>query len=183
MSTQQDDPLPDSEAEIKLGRRQRIRHDWNNLIEDLVSDGQDNGVFDDLSGKGKPLKLGGNNVYEAGKELAHQLLRDNDMQPVWISDRKQILTGRDALRADIAKSWQRHKDAFKMADGKDARGRLTISWDDACLNWQKEIGKLNQQIKTFNLKRPVNHLEIVLLQLEDELRRAGAPRWLLTIND
>ena len=58
------------------------------------------------------------------------------------------------------------------------KGRLTIRWDDNCLKWIAEIDELNKAIEAFNLKRPFDNLEIFKLNLESELKRAGAPRWL-----
>jgi len=47
----------DENSGDELSHRQRIRHDWDNLIEDIIAEGRDRGLFDNLKGKGKPLDL------------------------------------------------------------------------------------------------------------------------------
>ena len=49
----------DSEAE-QARHRQRMKEDWDGLIEDIVQEGKDRGIFDNLKGKGKPLNLSKN---------------------------------------------------------------------------------------------------------------------------
>ena len=134
-------------------------------------------MFDDLPGKGKPLTLS-QNLYSADRELAHNILRENDIQPAWIMQRKHLLAEQQSLRTNINQTWQWHHQALTQATSKETRGKLVISWDDACQHWQTQIIKLNKEIQDFNLKRPIAHLEIYKLTLEGELKRVGAPRWL-----
>jgi hypothetical protein len=160
-----------------LEHRQRIRHDWDNLIEDIITDGRDRGLFDNLKGKGKPLNLSKIN-FAGDKELAHSLLKENDIVPAWIMQRNDILAKQAKLRAEIERQWAWYERAFRVAQTPDERGRLTISWDDACRRWLAEIEKLNKDMLNYNLKRPTENLELFQLKLETELERVGAPRWL-----
>lgn len=164
---------PDEQAEL----RYRMRHDWNNLIEDLIEEGKKRGVFDNLPGKGKPLKLK-RNLFAPETELAHDLLKHNDLKPAWILARGILREQIDALRAGIRRSWQRHEQAYRLAQGESHRDALILSWDDACQRWQDEIADLNKQVDGFNLKRPSDGLEMFKLELERELERAGARRYL-----
>jgi len=157
--------------------RRRLRHDWDNLIEDLIQDGQEKGIFDDLPGKGKPLNLR-KNPYAADMELANNLLKQNDLAPAWIMERNDIIARTEALRADIQRTWARHEQHFRLMRDEGQRGALTISWDDACRKWEADIVELNKQIDRFNLKRPANGLELFKVTLERELARVEAPRWL-----
>lgn len=161
----------------ELNHRQRIRHDWDNLIEDIISEGRERGLFDNLKGKGKPLDL--NRSYFAGdKELAHSLLKENDVLPAWIMQRNDILAAQAKLRAEMARQWEWHEQAFRLAKDQQERGRLTISWDDICLKWLAQIEELNKKTRNYNLKRPTDNLELFQLKLETELERLGASRWL-----
>ena len=155
----------------------RMRDDWHNLIEDLIQDGQEKGIFDDLPGRGKPLNLR-KNPFAADMELANNLLKQNDLAPAWIMERNDIMARTEALRADIQRTWARHQQHFQYIQDQGQRGALTISWDDACLKWEAEIVQLNKRIDSFNLKRPANRLELFKLVLERELARVEAPRWL-----
>ena len=152
-----------------------LRHERQDLIEELIQEGIDNGLFDNLRGKGKPLNLN-KNVYAADMELANELLKENDLPPVWILQRNEILAKVAKLRAEIERQWARHEREFNVATAE--KSRLTIRWDDYCLKWNSEIAELNKAIDAFNLKRPFDNIEIFKLNLENELKRAGALRWL-----
>ncbi len=154
----------------------RMRHERPDLIEELIQEGRERGLFDDLPGKGKPLNLQ-NNPYEKDMELANKLLKDNDLPPAWILQQKRILDGIHQLRVDIRRQWVWHEREFAAASA-EGKGRLTISWDDYYLKWVETVADLNRQIENFNLKRPSDNLEILKLSLDTELTRANAPRWL-----
>ncbi|WP_420630545.1 DnaJ family domain-containing protein [Candidatus Leptofilum sp.] len=155
--------------------RSRMRNERADLIEELIQDGFEQGHFDNLPGKGKPLNLN-KNPYAADMELANELLKENDLPPVWILQRNEILAKVARLRAEIERQWTWHQREFGVASvNKD---RLTISWDDYCLKWIEEIAELNKAIDAFNLKRPFENMEIFKLTIENELKRANAPRWL-----
>ena len=175
--TQQIDPASkdnDPEAE----KRGRMRHDWNNLIEDLIEDGQQRGLFDDLSGKGQPLELR-TNLYEGSKALSNQLLKDNNLRPAWLSIRLSVQERIEMFRRDVARTWQRYGPAFEQALGEAHRTALTTGWDDECRHWQSEIVELNRMVDDYNLRRPSSSLEIFRLRLDDELKKVKAPRYLV----
>ncbi|MCA9898453.1 MAG: DUF1992 domain-containing protein [Ardenticatenaceae bacterium] len=155
--------------------RTRLRHERADLIEELIQEGFEKGYFDNLPGKGKPLNLN-KNPYAADMELANELLKENDLPPVWILQRNEILAKIARLRADIERQWGWHQREFGVAEAN--KGRLTISWDDYCLKWIAAIAELNKAIEAFNLKRPFDNIEIFKLTVESELKRVGAPRWL-----
>lgn len=167
----------DENSGDELNHRHRMRHDWDNLIEDIISDGTNRGLFDNLKGKGKPLDLT-RSAFGRDQELAHNLLKENDIAPAWIMQRNDILAKQAKLRAEMARQWERHEGSFRVAVTGEARGRLTISWDDVCLRWLAQIEELNKDIRSYNLKRPSENLELFQLNLEKELERLGAPRWL-----
>ena len=155
--------------------RARLRHERQDLIDELIQEGMADGLFDNLPGKGRPLNLQ-RNLYAADMELANELLKENDLPPAWILQRNEILAKIAKLRAEIERQWGWHQREFAVSAA--SRSQLTIRWDDYCLKWDEAIDELNQAIDTFNLKRPSDNLEIFKLNLEDELKRAGAPRWL-----
>ncbi|MEZ4591949.1 MAG: DUF1992 domain-containing protein [Chloroflexota bacterium] len=155
--------------------RARLRNERADLIEELIQEGFEQGHFDNLPGKGKPLKLN-KNPYAADMELANELLKENNLPPVWILQRNELLAKVAKLRAEIERQWGWHQREFAVASAN--KGRLTISWDDYCLKWIAEIGELNKGIEAFNLKRPFDNIEIFKLTIESELKRVDAPRWL-----
>ncbi len=152
-----------------------MREEWHDLIEDLISEGQDKGMFDNLPGKGKPLNLNQNH-FAPELDLAHQLLKDNEILPAWIADRNSLLEQIRALRTAVRTGWQRHTREF--ATLPQQRDRISNRWYDACQAWDAQIIDLNKKINAFNLKRPLDNLEIFKINLDEELTRIGATRWL-----
>jgi hypothetical protein len=167
----------DENSGEEVSHRQRIRYDWNNLIEDIIAEGRERGLFDNLKGKGKPLDLHKNH-FAGDKDLAHSLLKENDIAPAWIMQRNDILAAQAKLRTEIAGQWAWYEQSFRLATDQRERGRLTIGWDDACRRWQAQIEELNKNTRSYNLKRPSDNLELFQLKLETELERIGAQRWL-----
>jgi hypothetical protein len=139
-------------------------------------------VFDNLPGKGKPLNLK-RNPYAVDSELAHDLLRRNDLKPAWIMQRQAIYDQIQSTRDDIARQWQRFDSEYRFAPSAVVRSTLEIRWDDMCLGWDTEIKAINRMIADFNLKRPSSNTEIFKLTLERELQRVEARRWLRNFNE
>lgn len=171
------DAAGDERASGEIHRR-RIRTDFNDLIEDMIEDGRRRGLFDGLSGSGRPLDLE-ENAFEGSSRLANKLLKDNDLRPPWLTRRVDVVEKIDALRAEISRTWARYRVAFEQAPDQGHRPALTIGWDDACRGWEEAIVALNKEIETYNLKRPSSQLELFKLRLSDELKRVDAPRYLL----
>ncbi len=166
---------PEQSAESQAERRYRMRHEWSNLIEDLIAEGREKGAFDNLKGKGKPLTLK-QNPYAPELDLAHNLLKDNELVPAWIGDRNSLLQQIQRLRNEIQRTWQQSKREFDLIPAR--RDAVAIRWYDTCQTWDKTIADLNKHIVNYNLKRPSENLEIFQLNLDRELTRLGAARWL-----
>lgn len=166
-----------TQAEREADRRLRMRFDWNNLIEDLIEDGRQRGLFDNLPGKGKPLDLGRPGD-EKGNSLANQLLADNDLRPPWLAMRVSTEEKIAVFRKRMEKQWRRYGQAWDQAESDSVRAALTLGWDDLCKEWATEIVSLNSLIADYNLRRPSRGLEMYKLILESELERLGAPRYL-----
>ena len=179
---QPDEKPPETEKQDAIDpeaeKRGRMRHDWANLIEDLIEDGQQRGLFDDLSGKGRPLDLS-RNLLEGDMALTNQLLKDNNLRPAWLAHRLSVQERIDGFRQDVARTWQRYSAAFAQAVGETHRTGLTIGWDNECRRWESEIEEINKLVGDYNLRRPSSNLEIFKLRLQDELKKVDAPRYLL----
>jgi hypothetical protein len=178
MTETNDEKHQDDESGSLEEHRRRMRFQWNDLMEDLIEDGRRRGLFEDLPGKGKPLDLD-KNIYEGSNTLANQIMKANDIKPVWLAQRISVSERIEELRAEMARTWDRYSAAFTYAHGESHRQALTIGWDDQCQRWQSTIERLNKEIETYNLKRPRGQTELLKLRLLDELKRIDAPRYLL----
>ncbi len=172
-----DDNLDDTQAEREADRRLRMRFDWDNLIEDLIEDGRQRGLFDNLPGKGKPLDLGRPGD-EQGNSLANQLLADNDLRPPWLAMRVMVDEKVAEFRKRMEREWRRYQQGWTQAESDSVRTALALGWNDRCKEWAAEVVSLNKQISDYNLRRPSRGLEMYKLTLETELERIEAPRYL-----
>lgn len=154
-------------------KRVPLPPNWSSAIEDLIDEARRDGLFDNLSGQGKPLQLSGN-PDAAGTELAYQLLKNNDYTLPWIAERNDVLAMIDELRQAIGRAWLRHQAEYLASHSETAQLGLSLSWIEHLDRWRVQIGKLNRRITSVNLKQPSQQLEIYKLSLKGELDRAGA---------
>ena len=131
------------------------------LVERLIQEAMDRGEFDNLPGKGKPLRLGDNPYLEPGQELAFGLLKNNGFAPEWIERDKEIRRVLAEARRQLQQGWYQRRG--NPADEP--------KWQAAVAQFEKSLKKLNRQIDDFNLVVPVVRLQRSRLRLEDELRR------------
>jgi hypothetical protein len=166
--------LPDEEEE----RRRRPGHPpakWKDAAEEAIEEAIRSGAFDNLPGRGKPLKLI-NNPYAPGTELAYQLLQDNQYTLPWIAERTSLLGRIEALREEIMRTWTQCLAEYQGKEGVSDQLNLADYWREMLAAWEGQIIELNKEIADLNLKQPGDQLEIVKLSLDVELARVGARR-------
>ena len=146
---------------------------WADAIDEVIEEAMRAGAFDNLPGRGKPLKLN-TNPHAPETDLAYQLLKDNDYTLPWIAERKEVIAAIDALRDDISLVWQRYYAEFRVTRSDTVRMALSLDWLKRQEAWQERIKKINQRIADVNLKQPGERFEILKLTLDGELTRAGA---------
>jgi hypothetical protein len=91
---------------------------WADVMDEVIEEAMRSGAFDNLPGRGKPLKLN-DNPHAPGTDLAYQLLKDNDYTLPWISERKEVIAAIDSLRDDISQVWLRYSAEFRVTPLND----------------------------------------------------------------
>ena len=165
-------PPPDEREERPSGPG-RPPTRWRDLAEEAIEEAIRLGAFDNLPGRGRPLKLV-NNPYAPGTELAYQLLQDNQYTLPWIAERTSLLARIQALREEIRQTWAQCLSDYQAMEGDSGRLDLADYWREMLADWEGRIIKLNKEIADLNLKQPGDQLEIVKLSLDVELVRVGA---------
>ena len=107
------------------------------------------------------------NVYDS----AGQLLLSKGHVP---ENQAQI----DAFRVQILRAWRRYEQEYRFVQDEGIRSGLIIGWDDEVRKLDEKATQINKQVESYNLKRPLENLEIYKLRLDEELGRAGARRYL-----
>jgi DnaJ family protein C protein 28 len=131
------------------------------LIERKIQEAMEDGAFDNLPGRGKPLALNANPYLEPGQELAFGLLKNNGFAPEWIERDQAIRRELEAARSRLGRAWQHYQ----------ANPAGEAAWQRAVDHFAGQLDKLNRQIDDFNLIAPVLSCQRSRLDLAKELRR------------
>jgi DnaJ family protein C protein 28 len=131
------------------------------LIDRQIQEAMENGEFDNLPGKGKPLVFDDNPYLEPGQELAFGLLKRNGFAPEWIERDKAIRKELEAAQKLLRNAWQQRR-------GDPSR---EAKWQAAVAQFEAALTKLNRKIDDLNLIVPVLSAQRPRLRPADEVRR------------
>lgn len=86
---------------------------FEKIIESRIKKAQDNGVFEDLPGRGKPLKLEDDRHIPEDLRLAYKVLKNADCLPPEVQLRKDIQATEDLL-AGMTDTRKRYRTIKKL---------------------------------------------------------------------
>jgi hypothetical protein len=152
--------------------------EWADLVSKRIEEAMRRGDFENLRGQGKPMRLEQEPFVPEEQQMANRILKNNDMTPNWIAERKEMLRALESWRAEFQRIVGEAQRAWGTASDDARRVQVRESWARWLARWEDEIVDLNRRIGTFNLKQPITHLEIFKLRLDDELRKVGMTRHL-----
>jgi DnaJ family protein C protein 28 len=135
------------------------------IAEDRIEEAMQEGAFDDLPGKGKPLNLE-DDPFDKGTWAAHHLLRINDYTLPWIGERRDIDTDVEAARTALARTY-RWAQAGLTRQPPDPY--VEAEWQRAVSVFREQATKLNRRIRDYNLKAPDTAFHRPLLDVEKEI--------------
>ena len=130
---------------------------WESLVDRIIREAQESGAFDDLAGKGEPLRLDCNPLTPREWQLAFHVLQNAGYKPGWIEKRKTIEIDLESARAVYRRS-QPH--ACEASERQVLRERF-----------QHELAAINKRIDSLNLEVPHPAFQMRRLQLERELNQ------------
>ncbi len=167
---------PEAPAEERPTTAPRSEMEWDDLISHRIEEAMNNGAFDNLRNKGKPLPQTRNPFVPADRQMANDLLKNNGLAPQWINDRTALLHTIDTFRAKLRTTADAYRTAWTNAETPVVRNGLRDQWAKQLDSWQEEIRLLNQRINVINLQQPIARLEIFKLLLDEELKRVEMRR-------
>ncbi|XP_036098508.1 dnaJ homolog subfamily C member 28 isoform X2 [Molossus molossus] len=151
--------------DVRQTKEQKITQAIERLVEDLIQESMAKGDFDNLSGKGKPLKkFSGCSYIDPMTHNLNRILIDNGYQPEWILMQKEIKDTIDQLREAILVSRKKLGNPMTPTEQKQ--------WDHICEEFQEDIRKLNKRINDFNLVVPLLTRQKVHFDAQKEIARA-----------
>jgi DnaJ family protein C protein 28 len=134
-----------------------------------IEQAQKDGRFDNLPGKGKPLKLNANPNADPARQAAYQLLDDNDFSLPWIEKGKQIERDLETARTALSRTWE------LVSAAAPGETWLQDEWERAAAEFRDRIAAVNKLIRNFNLEIPNLRLERFILDPEREITRISTP--------
>jgi len=144
---------------------------WESLIDQKIREAMEQGEFDDLPGKGKPVDTSVNPFEDPELRLAHRMLRNAGFAPSWIEERKDIDAEFENARHQLSRVWT----VLQNALGTENERRAQTRWEKALTSFREQTGELNQRIVKWNLKVPAAGFQRSLIDIEKEVSRVERP--------
>lgn len=150
--------------DVRQSKERKITQAIERLVEDLIQESMAKGDFDNLSGKGKPLKkFSGCSYIDPMTHNLNRILIDNGYQPEWILMQKEIKDTIEQLREALLVSRKRLGNPLTPGGQKQ--------WNQVCEQFQEDIRKLNKRISDFNLIVPILTRQKVHFDAQKEVIR------------
>ena len=137
-------------------------------VEEIISRAMQEGVFDDLPGKGKPLNLDQYPHQDPDWRVAHHLLKSSGFSLPWIERLGEIDENLRTARQYLEAAWVRQQATHISLEIKH---RNQLEWASAIDQFKTRLKSINDQIHTYNLEVPHLQFQIPLIKFEQELAR------------
>jgi len=136
-------------------------------IEDHIRRAVEEGKFDDLPGKGKPLKLEDDPFADPEWRLAHHMLRSSGFTLPWIERRQEIEASLETARAALQRSaaWCQ----ASLANQDVSPAFVQVEWRKAIDLFLERVRAINQDIRSYNLEVPSERFQLRPVNGEREL--------------
>ena len=135
-------------------------------VEDQIQKAQQDGQFDNLRGRGKPLTHLDSNAFE-------QLVKEQGFRPHFVELDAEIRARIEVARQAVRRTYEWVMQA--RAGGSVDRHYAQDEWRKALSIFDRRLAEINQLIQTFNLElpEPLRHLQRFPLKREEELQKLG----------
>ncbi|KAJ0087689.1 hypothetical protein Patl1_32294 [Pistacia atlantica] len=142
------------------GQRNSVRSETDiiNVVEQRIWHSMEEGQFENLPGKGKPLNLGSNPHADPAEDTLYRILSKNGCAPEWVELNKEIRSLVSAWRVALKKAW-----AIK-GNGDHTR------WAESAEALQRQLRDINNKVFRYNLIVPFGR-QMFGLKWEKELAR------------
>ncbi len=132
-------------------------------IEEQIQRAMAEGKFDDLPGKGRPLRLDENPYADPEWQLAYHMLKENGFSLPWIELRQELESELAAARQALAQAWEWRQSAAADTSAQAA-------YRDALQKFSERIARLNQRISDYNLQAPLAQFQMRRLDPDREIK-------------
>ena len=137
-------------------------------IDEHIRKAIEDGQFDNLPGKGKPIQWQENPYEDPEWRLAYKMLKDGGFSLPWIETRREIEETLERLLADLARSWAWRNKELSL---NRPYPQVQAEWERAVEIFQKNVAELNKNILNYNLKTPSASFQRTAVNPEKEIER------------
>ncbi|KAA3463918.1 dnaJ-like protein subfamily C member 28-like [Gossypium australe] len=127
------------------GQRNNVRSETDiiNVVEQRIWHSMEEGQFENLAGKGKPLNLNTNPHADPAEDTLYRILSKNGCAPEWVELNKEIRTEVSEWRVALKKAWT------SKCNGNDEE-----KWIECCESLKKQLRDINDKVFRYNLIVP-----------------------------
>lgn len=135
-------------------------------IEKIIQNAIEDGAFENLRGKGKPLNLRENPLVAKEWRMAYSMLEQEGFALPWMEDRKEIEQELQQAQKMLRQTWDWR--AAKLAQGET--GPLVESeWRKAQARFSDVAAALNKRIERYNAQIPADIFYRLRINIEQEI--------------
>ncbi|XP_013629469.1 PREDICTED: dnaJ homolog subfamily C member 28 [Brassica oleracea var. oleracea] len=126
------------------GRRDFVRSETDiiNVVEQRIWHSMEEGQFENLPGKGKPLNLHTNPHADPAEDTLYRILNKNGFAPEWVELNKDIRSKAKEWRVSLKKAW-----AMKLEDDQSG-------WEERSDLLKTQLKQINNMVFRYNLIVP-----------------------------
>ena len=150
---------------------------WDRIIESKIRAAQAEGKFDNLRGRGQPLKLDDDPFENPEWALANDLLKQGGFLPDWLEQGRELQTALARAREAFERC---HHWRARLLAGLDGRRDLeaeqqrrfaAAEWERAQDQFRHSVAEINQGVLSLNLKVPLERFQRRRVNVDEELRK------------
>ncbi|KAJ0235123.1 Tetratricopeptide repeat [Hirschfeldia incana] len=142
------------------GQRNFVRSETDiiNVVEQRIWHSMEEGQFENLPGKGKPLNLHTNPHADPAEDTLYRILNKNGFAPEWVELNKDIRSKAKEWRVSLKKAW-----AMKLEDDQSG-------WEEQSNLLKTQLKQINNMVFRYNLIVPFGR-QMFGLKWEKEIDR------------
>jgi DnaJ family protein C protein 28 len=140
-------------------------------IDEQIRQAMQNGDFDNLPGKGKPLDLSENPHEDPGWRTTYRILKESGYTLPWIETRRSIELDFERVTKSLQQSW----DWRRTATGRRGLMHAEREWQQALQKFREEVEKLNKRIRDYNLEVPSDQFQRRQINADKEIDKITNP--------
>lgn len=141
-------------------------------IDKMIQRAQEEGLFDNLEGAGRPINWEDEALIDAEWLMAFRIMREHGFAPEWIELHKEIGEGLKKAREALLQAWRWRQERLPGAR-EEQRRYIDSEWRRARGAFAEAIAELNGKITDFNLMVPIARLQKFKLDVAEELAAMG----------